>query len=65
MKKKLAFHLEPLLNNLLLKKGLGDRLKMTLVWVGILFCTAFLMKVEASEVSFQLPDNVFTQGKTW
>ena len=69
MKKKLSFHFEPLIKNPFIKKALsrlpskvaGDRLKMTIVWVAILFCTAFMMKAEAFEGSFQLTVNIVAQ----
>ncbi len=65
----------PLLNNPFIKKVLnllpskvvGDRLKMTIVWVAILFCTAFMMKAEASEGaegSFRLTDNIVAKKKS-
>ena len=69
MKKKLSFHFEPLINNPFIKKALsclpskvaGDRLKMTFVWVAVLFCAAFMMKAEAFEGSFQLTVNNVAQ----
>ena len=71
MKKKFSFHFGPLLNNPFIKKAkscclsrtIRDRLKMTLVWIAVLFCAAYMMKSEASERSFQLNDNVVTQNK--
>jgi hypothetical protein len=73
VKKKLSFHFEPLLNNPFIKKVisfvsskiLGDRLKITIVWVAILFCAAFMMKAEAFAHNFQPKDNVVTQKEIW
>ena len=73
MKKKLSFHFEPLLNNPFIKKVIdflplkvvGGSLKMTIVWVAVLFCTAFMMKAGAYEGSFQLTDNIVTQKEVW
>ena len=69
VKKKLNFHFEPLIKNPFIKKALsclpskvmGGSLKMTIVWVPVLFCTAFMMKAEAFEGSFQLTVNIVAQ----